>query len=99
METQPDKIIFHPVAGLRIVRNLLFQLKLGSCNRPESFILSSHGILSRTEEHFFFFLKFMREESLCVCLPQNLTVQKGKLCLNQRGSPRDLSVRKNGESV
>ncbi|CDY66460.1 BnaCnng50970D [Brassica napus] len=41
----------------------------------------------------------MREESLCVCLPQNLTVQKGKLCLNQRGSPRDLSVRKNGESV
>ncbi|CAG7862263.1 unnamed protein product, partial [Brassica rapa] len=40
-----------------------------------------------------------RKVCLCVCLPQNLTVQNGKLCLNQRCSPRDFSVRKNGESV
>ncbi|CAN7023416.1 unnamed protein product [Brassica oleracea var. botrytis] len=61
METQPKKIMFHPATGLCIVRNSLFQLKLGSCNGPERFILSSHGVLSRTEEHVFFCLKVYEE--------------------------------------
>ncbi|ESQ32867.1 hypothetical protein EUTSA_v10003934mg [Eutrema salsugineum] len=53
METQPKKIIFHPSSGLCIVRKSLFQLKLGSCNRSESFKLSSHRVLSLTEEQIF----------------------------------------------
>ncbi|EOA23742.1 hypothetical protein CARUB_v10016955mg [Capsella rubella] len=50
METQPKKIMFHPSSGLCIVRKSLFQLKLGSCNRSESWKLSSHQVLSLTEE-------------------------------------------------
>ncbi|KAL0746408.1 hypothetical protein Bca101_028410 [Brassica carinata] len=61
METQPKKIMFHPATGLCIVRNSLFQLKLSSCNGPERFILSSHGVLSRTEEHVFFCFKVYEE--------------------------------------
>lgn len=50
METHPKKIIFHPSTGLCIVRKSLFQLKLGSCNRSESFRLSSQRVLSLAEE-------------------------------------------------
>ncbi|VYS58644.1 unnamed protein product [Arabidopsis thaliana] len=50
METQPKKIMFHPSTGLCIVRKSLFQLKLGSCNRSESWRLSSHRVLSLAEE-------------------------------------------------
>lgn len=50
METQPKKIIFHPSSGLCILRKSLFQLKLGSCNRSESWKLSTHRVLSLSEE-------------------------------------------------
>lgn len=50
METHPKKIIFHPSTGLCIVRKSLFKLKLGSCDRAESFRLSSQRVLSLTEE-------------------------------------------------
>lgn len=53
METHPKKIIFHPSTGLCIVRKSLFQLKLGSCDRPESWRLSSHRVLSLREEQIF----------------------------------------------
>ncbi|XP_010502521.1 PREDICTED: uncharacterized protein LOC104779823 [Camelina sativa] len=50
METQPKKIMFHPLSGLCIVRKPLFRLKLGSCKRSESWRLSSHRVLSLAEE-------------------------------------------------
>uniref|UniRef100_A0A1J3FX97 Glycoside hydrolase family 5 domain-containing protein n=1 Tax=Noccaea caerulescens TaxID=107243 RepID=A0A1J3FX97_NOCCA len=53
METHPKKIIFHPSTGLCIVRKSLFQLKLGSCDKPESWRVSSHRVLSLAEEQIF----------------------------------------------
>ncbi|KFK33555.1 hypothetical protein AALP_AA5G028800 [Arabis alpina] len=53
METHPKKIMFHPSTGLCVVRKSLFQLKLGSCDKPESWRLTSHRVLSLREEEIF----------------------------------------------
>ncbi|KAL1199935.1 Glycosyl hydrolase 5 family protein [Cardamine amara subsp. amara] len=58
METhQSKKIMFHPSSGICIVRDSLFQLKLGSCDESETWRLSSHQVLSVTKEE---------EESFCL---------------------------------
>lgn len=63
METhQSKKIMFHPSSGLCIVRDSLFQLKLGSCNESESWRLSSHQVLSVAKEEESFCLKADEKE-------------------------------------
>ncbi|CAH2045418.1 unnamed protein product [Thlaspi arvense] len=98
METQPKKIIFHPSSGLCIVRKSLFQLKLGSCDRPESFRVSSHRVLSLSEERILCLKAYEKGKSVKLRLFFSET-RCSKWKLLSESKMQLSSITKNGVSV
>ncbi|WZZ74025.1 hypothetical protein YC2023_085395 [Brassica napus] len=98
METHPKKIIFHPSTGLCIVRKSLFQLKLGSCDRSESFRLSSQRVLSLAEEKILCLKAYEKGKSVKLRLYFSESYCSRWKLLSE--SKMQLSsITKNGESV